>query len=572
MAVTTVSVRGRLRRWRVTLGPEHWIMVLGAVVAFVLILLPLAWLLWGSLFTDVGFGEEAALTLDNYGFLVTDAPLRSALVVTFATSIATTLLSVALGSALAWVTARTNVPGARTLDMLNIIPFFLSPFVGAVAWVALAAPNTGMLNRLAMHWLGLTEPPLNPYTVPGMVWVMSLFYIPYVYIFVVGSFRSMDPSLEEAAKMSGARNHQVARFITFPLVAPAILSGGLLVLVTASGSPDVPLALGKPVNLDTLATLIFDNRQRYPPLVGLSAAMGTVLLAIALGGVYLQRCIILPRSFVTITGRGYRSGRLDLGGWRYVALAFNLVYLLAALVLPLLALLLMALSTYWSGTLQPQLMTGRNFTYVLLDFPVTKVALQNSLILAVGGATLGVGLCTVLSYTIYRTRVAGRAALDFVVMLPIAVPAIVMAMGFLLVWVHTPFYGTLLILLVAYITRYMPIAQRNIAAALLAVSPELEESARLSGASWLRTMLYVVIPLLKPGIAAAWLLLFIIFVRELGVSVLLYAEGTEVMSVVLYRMSHEPVTIAAFAMVQTVILLAATVAFQRISGTAEIAA
>lgn len=121
---------------------------------------------------------------------------------------------------MAWVTARTNVPGARTLEVLNTIPFFLSPFVGAVAWVALAAPNTGMLNRLAMQWLGLAEPPLNPYTVPGMVWVMSLFYIPYVYIFVVGSFRSMDPSMEEAAKMSGDRNHQVARYITFPLVAP----------------------------------------------------------------------------------------------------------------------------------------------------------------------------------------------------------------------------------------------------------------------------------------------------------------------------------------------------------------
>jgi len=571
METPTEATRNHAKRRRFAFTPESVTMAVCALLAVGLILYPLARLLWASFFADVRFGDESYFTLENYRFLVENAPLRSALVVTFVLSIAATLISVVVGSALAWAVTRTNMPWGSGLEPLNIVPFFLSPYVGAISWTALAAPNVGILNKFLMPIFGLTQPFFNVYSIPGMIWIMSLFYIPSVYIFVVGSFRNMDPALEEAARMSGASNWRVVRHITFPLVIPAVLSGGLLALVTSAGSPDVPLALGKPVGLDTLATLIFDNRQNYPPLYNLSAAMGTILLAIALAGVYVQRAIIKPRSYVTITGRGYRTGVVDLGRWRYVALGFNVLYLLAALAVPILSLLLMSLSKYWSGTFNPQLFTVANYSYVLFDFPVTKVALQNSLILAVVGATLSVALCVVLSYTIYRGRTFGRGALDFVVMLPMAVPAIVMAMALLLVWVRTPLYGTLLILLVAYVTRYMPVAQRNISAALLSVSPDLEESARLSGASWFRTILYIVVPLLKPGIAAAWLLLFIIFIRELGVSVLLCGAGTEVMSVALYRLSNEPVAVAAFAMVQMALLLVATLLFRRFMGTSDIA-
>lgn len=557
------------RRIHLLPTPESVIMALTAVLAVGLILYPLTRLLVASLLSDVGFGKQAVLTLENYGALLSDRTLHSAVIVTFAVSIATMLIATPIGCLLAWAVARTNIPGARFLDAINIIPFFISPYVGALCWTALASPTIGTLNVLFRNLSGQPQALVNIYSIPGMVWVMVLFYAPYVYLFVSESFRNMDPTPEEAARMSGAGNWRVFRHITFPLALPAIISGALLVLVTAAGAPDVPLALGKPANLDTLSTLMYVNREAYPPLFGLNSAIGMILLLVAVIGMYGQRWTLRSRSFVTISGRGYSASQVDLGRWRYVALALNLLYVLIALVIPLCALLMVALSTYWSGSFDPTLFTLANFKSVLFDLELTKIALKNSLILAVSGATLGVLLCIVLSYIIHRSRVAGRAALDFLVMLPISVPAVVMAMAMLLVWVQTPLYGTLSLLLIAYITRGMPIAQRNIGAAMVAISPDLEESARLSGATWLRTMYHIVLPLLRPGVATGWLLLFIVYLRELGQSILLSGAGTETMSVALYRMTL-PVQQAAFAVVQIVILLLAAAVFLRIASQGQI--
>ncbi len=567
---TSTQLRSSSRRWaRFIPSPESVIIAVSAFLAVGLILYPLTRLFIASFFSDVGFGQESRFTLDNYVRLVSDPVFHSAIVVTFVVSIATMLAATLVGCVLAWIVTRTNMPGARFLDSINIVPFFISPFVGAVSWTALGSPNIGTINVLFRNLAGAYQPLVNIYGVPGMVWVMTLFYAPFVYMSVSGIFRNMDPTLEEAARMSGASNWKVFRNITLPLALPSILSGGLLVLVTAAGAPDVPLALAKPAGLDTLSTLMYVNRQEYPPLFSLNSAIGMILLIVAVIGIYVQRAILRSRSFVTISGRGYKSGITDLGRWRYAALVFNLFYILIALVVPMVNLLMMSLSTYWSGSFDPALFTLQNFKSVLFDFELTRLALKNSLILAVSGATLAVALCTVLSYIIHRSRVPGRAALDFLIMLPISVPSVVMAMAMLLVWVQTPLYGTLFLLLVAYITRDMPIAQRNIAAAMLAVSPDLEESARMSGASWLRTMFHIVVPLLKSGIAAGWLLLFIVYLRELGQSILLSGAGTETFSVALYRMTR-PVQTAAFAVVQVVILLVAAWVFRRIAGEGHI--
>ena len=560
--------RGRARGWP---GVEAVILGGASALVCVLVLLPVGMLLFTSIRIEE-FGEPSYFSLKNFTEFVVSPRILRSIANTLIVSTGATLVAGAFGITLAWIHARTNTPGRRILEPLTLIPFFLSPYVGAIAWSYLAAPRVGMLNGWLRGLLGLATDPLSVYNRGGIIWVLALFFSPVMYLFVIGSLRRIDPALEESARTSGSGLLETTRRVTLPLVTPAILSGAILVFVSSAGEFGVPLALGSPFKIETMTTQIYNLTGGSNIDYNASAALSCVLAVVTLAFVFLHRRVVLPRSYTTITGKGYRPRLIDLGRRRYAALGFNLLYLLMAVFLPLLALLLVSISVRWEGRFDPQALTLANYAYVF-TYPISARALGNSLKLAVGGATLCMVLTLLVAYAIHRGRGRGRALLDFLSSLPVGFPGIVLAMGILIAYIRTPLYSTLWIILVGYITRYLPYGQRMVSSVLLSLSPELDQSSRTSGASWATTLRRITLPLLKPGLVAGWLLLFVIFLREFPISVLLYKGGLEVLSVaVWYFVEHETaVRTAAVAMVQVVLLLGAIVLFRRLAGTDELA-
>ncbi len=503
-----------------------------------------------------------ALSLHNFTALFRDQRFYSALGVTALTGFAATLLSCFFGLTLAWIVARTDTPGRSWFDTLNLVPFFLSPFVGAISWTYLAAPHAGLLNNVISRYLSGPSDFLNIYTVWGMVYVLALFYTPYVYLFVIGPMRRMDPALEDAARVHGAGFLLTMRYITAPLMLPALLSGALVVFVTSAGLFDVPLALASPRAIPSIPTTVYSLVQ-YPSDYGRAASIGVLVMAVTVFFALAQRTYLSRRSYATVTGKGYRPRTVQLGKWRYATFTLELFYIAGGVVLPMTALLFVSLSSLWTGWPAFSYMTFGNFDQVLFHNDLARRALNNSLIVAVLGATIGIVLATLQSYYLQRGRSRLRTIMDSILSLPLGVPGIILGLGFLILLIRTPLYATLWIILIAYIARFLPLATRGISAMLLAIGGELEESARASGASWAQTLRLIVLPLIKPALVAAWLMLFVIFIRELGATILLYAQGTETLSVAMVILGEQNFgQVAALAMVQTLVLAAAFMLFR----------
>lgn len=512
--------------------------------------------------TDAG----PRVSLANFGRLLNEGRFFAAVGNTLLCGAATTVCSCVLGFTLAWLVARTDMPGRRWLDAGNLVPFFLSPYVGAISWIYLAAPNSGLLQQLSKAWLGMPLP-FDIYGLGGVVWVLTLFYTPYVYLFVLAPLRQMDAVFEDAARVHGASFWYTLRHISVPLVSPALISGALVVFVTSAGLFDVPLALASPRGIPTMPTEIFSAVQ-YPADFGRAAAFGMMVLGVTVLLTIWQRRFLGRRRFDVVTGKGYRPRLLRLTpAARIAALTLEAVYIGGGVVLPTVALAMVSLSRLWTGRFDLARASFANFRYVLFSYDLTQGAILNSLILAVSGATIGVVISALQAYYLNRGRGSRwRGLMDALLALPMGIPGIILGLGFLILAIRTPLYSTLAIVLIAYVARFYPIATRNISAMLLAINPELEASARASGATWWQTMRWVLLPLLRPALTASWLMLFVIFVRELGATILLYAQGTETISVALVLLAdRSPGYVASLAVIQLVMLLTAFAVFRATS-------
>ncbi|MCC7485837.1 MAG: iron ABC transporter permease [Burkholderiales bacterium] len=560
-------------RWRALITQESVSTLVASAVVAAVVVLPLATMIVSSFRVLDGFGFSSHWSLDNYRAMLHDRILRAALVNTLLISTGSTLLATIFGVSLAWINARTNCPWREKLEPLNLIPFFLSPFVGAIAWHDLASRKIGLLNTWARDYLGVQGAVLDVDGIYGIIWVTAIFFTPLVYLFVVGSLRRMDPALEDGARTTGAGLLRTTLTVTLPLVLPAILSGAIIVFVSSAGEFGVPFKLGTPYGWETLTTQIFSKAVGDDANYYLGAALSMVLGCITALLVWVQQRVIAPREFVTVTGKGFRPNVIDLGAWKWAALGYNLAFILIGVIVPLVALFIVSLHPVWMGRIIPADITFHNYERVLFWWRDDHIrsatnGIGNSLILAFAGASIAIALAIPVSYMIHRTRGYGSRVLDFLCVVPIGFPGIVLAMGVLITYIKTPIYATLWILLLGYITRFFPYGQRNIASVMLAVSEELDQSSRMAGASWFTTLKRVTLPLLKPGIFAGWVLLFIIFLRELSISIILYTTGTETLSVGVYYLSNfenEPLT-AALSIAQTVILLACVIVFRRVAG------
>ena len=543
------------------LGLQRGLPAAGVIAGLLLVAGPLLAMLIRSLL--VWEGDAARLSLANFARVLSEPRVWAAIGNTALCGIGTTVLSCALGFTLAWLVARTDMPGRRWLEVGNLVPFFLSPYVGAISWIYLVAPGSGLLQQFAMRHFGLDLGFINIYSLGGVIWVLTLFYTPYVYLFVMSPLKQMDAALEDAARVHGAGFWYTLRHVSIPLVSPALLSGALVVFITSAGLFDVPLALALPSGIPTMPTEIFAAVQ-YPADFGRAAAFGMMVLGVTILLTLAQRRYLSRRRYEVVTGKGYRPRLLKLGrAGRIAALTLEAIYIGGAVLLPTMALVMVSLSRLWTGSFDITRASLANFAYVLFSFRLTQQAILNSLILAVLAATIGVALAVLQAYYLNRGAPGRRGLADALLSLPLGIPGIILGLGFLILAIRTPLYSTLTIVLIAYVARFFPFATRTVSAMFLAINPELEQSARASGASWGQSMRWVLLPLLKPAVIAAWLMLFVIFIRELGATILLYAQGTETISVALVLLADRSAGyVAALAMVQLVLLLLAFTLFR----------
>jgi iron(III) transport system permease protein len=486
-------------------------------------------------------------------------------------SISGTILATAIGIVLAWILNRTTLPGQRIFEILIAIPYPLGPLVGALAWSALGSPQDGLLNRLFTSLTGIHEPLVNIYSVPGIIFVMAIFEAPVAVLMIGAAMRQMDSALEESSTVFGAGKLRTAFRVTLPLMLTAILSAALFLFTSMMGAFAIPTMLGTNARFYVATTAIFVLFQSYPPNYPLAAAIGLVLIAITAFAVWLYARVLKNRTHAIIFGRSYRPRRLNMHGWTPLLLVFECMYVLVSLVLPLGVLLLASLQKTGDLSWIPTNWTLDNFHYVLIDFPTTRQAIGNSLLLGIGTGTLGVALATTIAWMVHRSQSAGRRLLEQVTMLPQAFPRLIFAFGFMWMVMSLPIhlYGTIYAVLLAYIIVFLPLAYRGMSGVVVQIDRSLEEAARISGAHWRRMMRTVTLPLLRAGLLANWVLLFMISVREVSASIFLSGPGTQVLGPAIFSFwdSGGLPRVSALAVVQAAIILIAVVVVRRLAGT-----
>ena len=554
------------------LTPERLILG-GAVLALlVLVVYPTIYLVWGAV------NEDGALSL-TYFARTFGSPLNyNALLNTIYLGLGTSALSVAFGVPIAWAVSRTDMPAKGLVTALVGVSYITPPFLSAIAYVVLLAPNTGALNGL-FKALGFERGPFNAYTLPTMIFVTALHTFPYIFLLVSSALESVDASLEESAQVLGSSRLRVALQVTLPLVMPAVLGGALLAFVNAISLFGSQAILGLPGRVFTLPVRIYQLFS-YPPQYGLASALSMVLVLLTVTGLYLQHRYLRSRSYVTLGGKGSRPDLIPLGRWRYAMLGYALLVFAVSVVLPYLFLLLASFTRTWALGPVAGNFSLENYAFVLTQYDATWRSLSNSIVLATGTASLAILLGALIAWIDLRTELSGRRWLDYLSLLPFGLPGIVLAVAIVQAWLRVPIevYGTLAILLLAYLTRFIPMAVRAANAALRQVDGSLEETARISGGSWLRTFTQVTLPLTRPGLLAGWVLVFVSSLQEVSASILLFTGPTITLAVAVFNLydNGQLERVSALAVLTTlltsVVLLAARLAGgRRAVGTQSVA-
>ena len=510
-----------------------------AAVAW-LALVPLVFLLWQSILTPQTASAPAQFTLDNFRTAYLSADTARLLVnsVQFASGAA--VLALCVGTGLAWMNERTNTPFKSLFFALTIMPLVIPGILFTVSWIMLASPKIGLLNLALQRLFDTDAVFVNIYSMSGMIWVDGLHYSPMAFLLMTAAFRSMDPSLEEQAAMSGASLFQTARRITLGLAWPAALASLLILFVRSIESFEVPALLGLPVGIHVYTSAIYQAIHEYPSQIGLASAYAVTLLLLTSLGVYVQSRLAASGSrYSTVTGKGFRPRTIDLGSWRYLTAAIFIAYFAIIVLLPFLVLLWSSLQRFYSVPSWAALARVSLDSYrAVLDNPQFGETVRNSVVLAVGSAGAVMLLSAVISWIVVRTRVRGRWLLDNIASLPLVFPGLVLGLAIMVCYltVDIGIYGTLWIMFIAYVTRFLPYGMRYNSTSMLQIHKELEESAAMSGASWSMTFRRIVLPLLQPGLLAGFIYVMIVSIRELASSILLYSPGTEVVSIMIWEL------------------------------------
>jgi len=523
-----------------------------AVALFALIVMPLSWLVYYA-FTD----SNGAFTVGNFDRLVSDAAFVDPLLTTFALATLAALICCAVAAPMGWLVARTDMPLRRTVRILVTASFVTPPFLGAIAWELLAAPNSGLLNQLYREISGAPSDVhlLNIYSFAGLVFVISCYTFPYVFVLVANALDRTPGDLEDASAILGARPWDTALRITIPLALPAVLAGALVAFLQAMTLFGSPAILAMPAGFHTMTTKIWSLFQ-FPPKPELAAAASLPLLILTVILLRAEHMVLGRRGYSVVGGKNSEPRIVRLGRWRWALLAVALAVLMCPVFLPYFALLNASFSKVASHLVWFNNFTLQNLHFVFFELSATPLALRNTFVLGIMAATAGTILALVIAYVTARQAVAGYRALGFLATAPVAIPGIVLGVGLFFSYTRPPFvlYGTLWILLIAFVTLAMPAAYQQLQSAFRSVHPELEDASRILGASRLRSLWQITAPLLRTSVIATWCFIFVGVIRELSAAIMLFTSETKVLSVLIYDL-NESGDLAAIAVLGLLMLV-----------------
>jgi iron(III) transport system permease protein len=537
-----------------------------AAVLCLLIILPIGWLAVFA-FTD----RARNPTLANFQTLFTDPAFVDPLLTTLTIATSVSVICCLVAAPMGWIVARTDMPLRGAVRILVMASFVTPPFLGAVAWELLAAPNSGLLNQLyrAVTGAGPDVVLFDIYTLPGLIFVISCYTFPYIFVLVANSLDRIPGDLEDASSMLGGGAWRTARSITIPLALPALLAGALVAFLQAMTLFGSPAILALPAGFHTMTTKIWSLFQ-FPPKPELGAAASLPLLILTIVLLRAQALVLGRRGYTVVGGKSGPPRPVRLGALRWPALLLCLAMLCLPVFLPYGALLNAALSRVASQPLTPSTFTLHNIYFVFFELSATKLAMKNTFLLGLMSATCGTVLALVIAYLTSRAAVTGYRVLGFLATAPIAIPGIVLGVGLFLAYTRGPvvLYGTLWILLIAYVTIELPAAYQQLQSAFRSLSPELEEASRILGATRLRTLRDVTAPLLGPSLVATWCFIFVAVVRELSAAVILFTSETKVLSVLIFDLkeSGDLAAIAVLGLTMLVLTAAVIIAANRLPG------
>lgn len=516
------------------IGGSTIVFTLLIVLLLVIVGYPLVWLFLASLGVpgDFGFGHLARV----YSRAQNVEPLVNTLILAMGAG----LLSVILGVPLAWATARSDMPFRRTIQALVALAYIMPPYLTALAYIILLGPEAGYLNRPMQALTGMTRGPVNIFSMGGVIFVIAMHVFPFTYFMTHSALRSVDASYEEAGRLLGAGRWAVLRRVYLPLVAPAITGGALLSAIASMALFGPQALLGMPAQVTFLPTRIYGVIGAYPPRWADASALSLTLVALTALGLVLQRAYLERRSYVTVGGRGLRLETIPHGRWKWVLLSVCSLVVFLSSIAPVAVLAIASVSRSWVEGPSATNFTLSNFNEALFTNQIAVRGIVNSFILAIGASIVAVLIGATVAYVDLRTQMRGRRLLDYLAILPLGLPGTVLAVGVLLAFIRPPLilYGTIWILLVAYIARAVPLATRSANATLRQIDVSLEEAARVVGATQLQALRHILLPLARPGLAVAFLLVFIPSLGELSATILLYSSGVETIAVAVFRLNE----------------------------------
>ena len=536
-----------------------WIIIL-LIVDFLLLfqLMPLIYMVIKAFFPESSFSLETFRRLYTYS-LNLDA-LKNTLIAAFATMILGTLLAFPL----AWLVGRTNLYGKKFFRALFVLTYMVPPYVGAMAWLRLLNPNVGTINRwlrMLFH-LSSAPGPLNVYTLPGMIWVLTSFYYPYAFITISRAMEKMDPSLEEASRISGGSPLKTLFTVTLPMMMPSLISGALLVFVSAASCYGIPSIIGSPGRVHTVTTRIVEYVALGQQGLNDATGMAVFLMVLAVIILFISDVVLAKRQYITVSGKSVRPAIVDLRKWRIPLTVIVGIFALIVIFIPFATIF----TTSFKIDVGKSMLAKNNFTLTnwktVFGRVETMNSLKNSLLFATVTATVGIIIACTMSYLLQRTRIRGRKIPDFLITLGSGTPSVVIALGLIMTMKGNfgiNIYNTAYIMIIAYMIKYLMMGMRTVVSAMSQIHVSLEESSQVSGASWLRTMFTITGPLIFPSIAAGWFLIFIPSFYELSMTTLLYSSTTKTIGFQLYEywtFTSQPMSCAmAFGILLIVVFL-----------------
>jgi len=475
-----------------------------------------------------------------------------------------TVMSTIIGTFFAWLVTRTDLPFKPAMRVLFLVPFMLPSFIGALAWKMLLSPRAGYINRFLMDVVGVNGPVFDIYTFPGIMAVETMYLFPFVFIQVCGALERMDPTLEESARISGASLFTITRKITIPLVRPSILSGALLIMLYSMAHFGTVAVLGIEAGIFNIPTLIYEKIHQSAGSfnsIRTGTVLATVLVITAALIMFIQSKVLSRGRYQIIAGKSFRPVETKLRALRMPMLVFCIAYIGFTIVLPTVTIFMVGGLKTYGLPFTAENLTLANYRYILFDWKMTRDAIWNSVTLGLAAALITMFAGVMISYVIVKMKVRGKGLLEFLGMLPFSVPGSVIALGVMLAWsgkFGINIYNTVWIILVAYIARYMAFSLKANSAALEQVHDSLVEAARASGAGMGQALRDIVLPLVRPGMFAAFFLIFLPALRELTVSVLLYGPTTRTIGVAIYTLNEDGETVYSAALAGIALLIIVT--------------